>query len=143
MRWMGCGLCRRPDAKPLAEALRPQRRFAGGEWVAESTGGQISSRLLSMRSASALLELPRVRHALCPTRSPRPYPIFIPSTLNPASAFMDLPWNQTLCFVLSPPLKTYPRRSTLAVSRKCSGNPHYFHLQPPLLDLLLPSRWHH
>ena len=30
----------------------------GGEFSAESTGGQISSRLLSMRSANALLELP-------------------------------------------------------------------------------------
>ena len=32
----------------------------GGELVASSTGGQISSRLLSMRSANALLELPQV-----------------------------------------------------------------------------------
>ena len=31
--------------------------------MAESTGGQLSSRLLSMRSASALLELPKVRDA--------------------------------------------------------------------------------
>lgn len=31
-----------------------------GGFVAASTGGQISSRLLSMRSASALLELPQV-----------------------------------------------------------------------------------
>lgn len=33
----------------------------GGEFSAESTGGQISSRLLSMRSANALLELPAAR----------------------------------------------------------------------------------
>lgn len=32
--------------------------YIGGEFVAESTGGQISSRLLSMRSANALLEFP-------------------------------------------------------------------------------------
>ena len=32
----------------------------GGEFVAHSTGGQISSRLLSMRSANALLEMPQV-----------------------------------------------------------------------------------
>ncbi len=44
-------LCRRPDS---AEGE------VGGELVAESTGGQISSRLLSMRSANALLELPQV-----------------------------------------------------------------------------------
>lgn len=30
-----------------------------GRWVATSTGGQVSSRLLSMRSATALLELPQ------------------------------------------------------------------------------------
>ena len=36
----------------------------GGELVAESTGGQISSRLLSMRSANALLELPQVSTGL-------------------------------------------------------------------------------
>ena len=43
-----------------------QEGAVGGELVAESTGGQISSRLLSMRSANALLELPQVlieRHA--------------------------------------------------------------------------------
>lgn len=34
--------------------------FSGGAFVALSTGGQISSRLLSMRSAAALLELPQV-----------------------------------------------------------------------------------
>ena len=32
----------------------------GGELLAFTTGGQISSRLLSMRSANALLELPQV-----------------------------------------------------------------------------------
>ena len=40
-----------------------QRRARGmdsrSELVAHSTGGQISSRLLSMRSANALLELPQ------------------------------------------------------------------------------------
>ncbi|KAK9840649.1 hypothetical protein WJX81_006905 [Elliptochloris bilobata] len=36
----------------------------GGELVAESTGGQISSRLLSMRSANALLELPQASGTL-------------------------------------------------------------------------------
>lgn len=35
-----------------------------GELVAESTGGQLSSRLLSMRSANALLELPRAEGRL-------------------------------------------------------------------------------
>ena len=42
---------------------RPYHRhlmIRAGTWVAESTGGQLSSRLLSMRSASALLELPKV-----------------------------------------------------------------------------------
>lgn len=34
--------------------------YSGGGFVALSTGGQISSRLLSMRSAAALLELPQV-----------------------------------------------------------------------------------
>ena len=33
---------------------------SAGELAAVSTGGQISSRLLSMRSANALLELPAV-----------------------------------------------------------------------------------
>ena len=33
----------------------------GGEFTAESTGGQISSRLLSMRSANALLEFPAAK----------------------------------------------------------------------------------
>ena len=37
---------------------------ARGELVAESTGGQISSRLLSMRSANALVELPKASGAL-------------------------------------------------------------------------------
>lgn len=36
------------------------RAAGGGEFAASSTGGQISSRLLSMRSAKALLELPAV-----------------------------------------------------------------------------------
>ncbi|KAK9807616.1 hypothetical protein WJX72_004182 [[Myrmecia] bisecta] len=36
----------------------------GGELVAVGTGGQISSRLLSMRSANALLELPAVEKTL-------------------------------------------------------------------------------
>ena len=36
------------------------RAAGGGEFAASSTGGQISSRLLSMRSANALLELPAV-----------------------------------------------------------------------------------
>ncbi len=44
-------LCRRPGSAGGE---------VGGELVAESTGGQISSRLLSMRSANALLELPQV-----------------------------------------------------------------------------------
>ena len=34
--------------------------YSGGGFMALSTGGQISSRLLSMRSAAALLELPQV-----------------------------------------------------------------------------------
>jgi gephyrin len=38
-----------------------RRTADGGEFTAVSTGGQISSRLLSMRSANALLELPAVR----------------------------------------------------------------------------------
>lgn len=42
-----------------------QEGAVGGELVAESTGGQISSRLLSMRSANALLELPQVPTGLC------------------------------------------------------------------------------
>ncbi len=33
----------------------------GGEFAAESTGGQISSRLLSMRSANTLLEFPAAK----------------------------------------------------------------------------------
>ena len=37
---------------------------ARGELVAESTGGQISSRLLSMRSANALVELPKAAGVL-------------------------------------------------------------------------------
>jgi hypothetical protein len=36
---------------------------SAGELAAVSTGGQISSRLLSMRSANALLELPAVSPA--------------------------------------------------------------------------------
>ncbi len=36
------------------------RAAEGAEFTAASTGGQISSRLLSMRSANALLELPAV-----------------------------------------------------------------------------------
>ena len=36
------------------------REAGGGGFAAASTGGQISSRLLSMRSANALLELPSV-----------------------------------------------------------------------------------
>jgi gephyrin len=35
-----------------------------GEFVAESTGGQISSRILSLRSANALLEVPRAKGVL-------------------------------------------------------------------------------
>lgn len=57
------------DARANDKCMSPAqcRRFGarddevGGELVAESTGGQISSRLLSMRSANALLELPQVR----------------------------------------------------------------------------------
>ena len=37
-----------------------------GGFVASSTGGQISSRLLSMRSAAALLELPQVHQTAAP-----------------------------------------------------------------------------
>ena len=43
------------------------RTAHGGEFTAVSTGGQISSRLLSMRSANALLELPAVRSRPLPT----------------------------------------------------------------------------
>lgn len=58
----------------IAQQTCPGGCSDAGELVAESTGGQLSSRLLSMRSANALLELPRVRaHAftwhlllLCP-----------------------------------------------------------------------------
>ncbi len=39
------------------------RAGGGAEFAASSTGGQISSRLLSMRSANALLELPAVSPA--------------------------------------------------------------------------------
>jgi gephyrin len=39
----------------------PRRRYG---WLAESTGNQISSRLLSARSANALLELPRAEGLL-------------------------------------------------------------------------------
>ena len=50
-QWLISAFCRRPGM---------QEGAVGGELVAESTGGQISSRLLSMRSANALLELPQV-----------------------------------------------------------------------------------
>lgn len=52
-------------------ALPPQQQNEGGGggatrygWLAESTGNQISSRLLSARSANALLELPRAEGRL-------------------------------------------------------------------------------
>ena len=44
---------------------RPPPGVAGGlGWYAASTGNQISSRLLSARSANALLELPRAEGVL-------------------------------------------------------------------------------
>jgi len=62
------------DELPL-DAQRPEYHRVWLSWhdsrgafVATSTGGQRSSRLLSMRSANALLELPQV----CLSRVPRP-----------------------------------------------------------------------
>ena len=45
---------------PAADDGGGSDMYSGGGFVALSTGGQISSRLLSMRSAAALLELPQV-----------------------------------------------------------------------------------
>ena len=48
--------------------VRWARRADGGkldgEFVAESTGGQISSRILSLRSANVLLEIPKAKGIL-------------------------------------------------------------------------------
>ena len=58
-----------PAALPQHPFIRCSVAAQAGTWVAESTGGQLSSRLLSMRSASALLELPKVgtRHQMVST----------------------------------------------------------------------------
>ena len=61
--------CHSAICSSIDEVLRlvwSQCRSSDGyaELVAESTGKQISSRLLSMRSANALLELPQVRHPM-------------------------------------------------------------------------------
>lgn len=37
----------------------PSPGCPAGRWLATSTGGQVSSRLLSMRSATALLQMPQ------------------------------------------------------------------------------------
>lgn len=50
----------RPEYHRVALAWEdPLPECPTGRWLATSTGGQISSRLLSMRSATALLELPQ------------------------------------------------------------------------------------
>lgn len=63
-----CGLQTAPLRldKDRPEYHRASARWdaAAGALVAESTGGQISSRLLSCRSANLLLELPRAEGAL-------------------------------------------------------------------------------
>ena len=50
--------------RPLCRVPHAPEYHLGGELAAESTGGQISSRLLSMRTANALLELPSAEGTL-------------------------------------------------------------------------------
>ena len=50
----------RPEYHRVTLQMKAEKEGEEAILVASSTGGQISSRLLSMRSANALLELPQV-----------------------------------------------------------------------------------
>jgi gephyrin len=56
----------RPEYHRASLHWDPAARGGQGAFVAASTGSQASSRLLSMRSANALLELPRGTGTLPP-----------------------------------------------------------------------------
>ena len=60
--------CQRYDLREAEGRSCLSREAGGAGFAAASTGGQISSRLLSMRSANALLELPCVS-VPCPCAS--------------------------------------------------------------------------